>query len=112
MLARDDFIEVDLEGQRLDGGGRSRVRARVANLLPYTVLKILAFQDRHENKDAYDLVFTLLNSDGGPGAAGQRAATSPVAARTQVAEALDLLAARFVDAGPGRTARLRELPRR
>lgn len=38
---------------------------RVANVLPYTVLKIFSFQDRHENKDAYDLVFTLLNQDAG-----------------------------------------------
>ena len=61
-LLRDDFIECEIEGERLDGGGQSKVAVRVANLLPYTVLKILAFQDRHENKDAYDLVFTLLHS--------------------------------------------------
>jgi hypothetical protein len=42
-LVRDDFVERELEGERLDGGGRSKVGVRVANLLPYTVLKILAF---------------------------------------------------------------------
>jgi hypothetical protein len=46
-LVRDDFIEYAIEGERLDGGGASRVLVRVANVLPYTVLKILAFQDRH-----------------------------------------------------------------
>lgn len=51
-LARDDYIERELEAERLDGGGRSKVTARIANLLPYTVLKMFAFQDRHENKDA------------------------------------------------------------
>src|SRR5207302_4115848 len=48
-LVRDDFIERDIEGERLDGGGHSKVTVRVANVIPYTVLKIFAFQDRHEN---------------------------------------------------------------
>jgi hypothetical protein len=96
-LVRDDFIECDIEGERLDGGGRSRVRVRVANLLPYTVLKIFAFQDRHENKDAYDLVFTLLNHHDGPRAAGGAARSSAVAAHAQVGEAFALLQERFGD---------------
>jgi len=98
-LVRDDFIERDIEGERLDGGGQSRVTVRVANVLPYTVLKILAFQDRHENKDAYDLVFTLLNYAGGPRTAGSAAAASSVVHRPQVVEALSLLEERFHDAG-------------
>lgn len=97
MLARDDYIEVELEGERLDRGGRSKVTLRVANLLPYVVLKIFAFQDRHENKDAYDLVFTLLNGDGGPAATGERPSTSPVVGSPQVDDALELLADRFAD---------------
>lgn len=68
---------------------------RVAGVLPYTVLKILASQDRHENKDAYDLVFTLLNHAGGPGAAGAAAAASAIAKHEQVGEALVLLRERF-----------------
>lgn len=94
---RDDFIECEIEGERLDGGGLSKVAVRVANLLPYTVLKILAFQDRHENKDAYDLVFTLLHAEGGPGATGEASKLSPVAEHAQVTEALSLLAERFRD---------------
>jgi len=97
-LVRDDFIERDIEGERLDGGGQSPVTVRVANVLPYTVLKIFAFQDRHENKDAYDLVFTLLNHEGGPRAAGRAAAASSVAQHPQVDEALMLLEERFRDA--------------
>lgn len=96
-LVRDDFVERAIEAERLDGGGLSRVTVRVANVLPYTVLKILAFQDRHQNKDAYDLVFTLFNSDGGPGAVGGRCASSAVADHPQVDEAIGLLEARFSD---------------
>jgi hypothetical protein len=98
-LVRDDFIERDIDGERLDDGGRSRVTIRVANVLPYTVLKILAFQDRHENKDAYDLVFTLLNYRNGPRAAGLAARASRVADHPQVREGLVLLEKRFKDAG-------------
>ena len=97
-LVRDDFIEHEIEGERLDGGGLSRVAVRVANVLPYTVLKILAFQDRHENKDAYDLVFTLFHYAGGPRACGRAAASSPSAAHPQASEALALLGERFSDA--------------
>src|SRR5690606_33040401 len=43
MLASRDYITVTLEGERLEGGGISRVDLRVANILPYTILKILAF---------------------------------------------------------------------
>jgi hypothetical protein len=97
QLARQDYIECDIEGERLDDGGQSRVTLRVANIVPYAVLKIFAFQDRHENKDAYDLVFTLLNSPGGPRAAGGAAAASPVARHPRVAEAFTLLDERFRD---------------
>jgi hypothetical protein len=97
-LVRDDYIECEVEAERLDGGGVSRGGVRVANLMPYTTLKIFAFQERHENKDAYDLVFTLLNADGGePAATGARAAQSPVVAHPQAVEAIALLEERFAD---------------
>lgn len=98
QLVRHDFIERDIEGERLDGG-RSRVSVRIANIVPYLVLKTFAFQDRHANKDAYDLVFTLLHSPGGPRSAGLAAATSPVIGHEQVRDAFNLLMERFSDAG-------------
>jgi hypothetical protein len=97
QLARHDYVEREIRGERLDNGGQSAVTLRVANVLPYTVLKIFSFQDRHANKDAYDLIFTLLNQDAGPRVAGAAAATSPVAGHPQVSEALILLAERFAD---------------
>lgn len=97
QLVALDFIECEIEGERLDGGGRSRVAVRVANLLPYVVLKILAFQDRHENKDAYDFVFTLLHYGAGPREAGEKASASSVVGHPQVREALALMEERFID---------------
>jgi hypothetical protein len=96
-LVRDDFLERDIEGDRLDNGGHSRITMRMANLMPYVVLKIFAFQDRHENKDSYDLVFTLLNYPGGPQVAGGEATKSPIISNPQVDNAITLLAERFAD---------------
>lgn len=72
---------------------------RVANILPQVGLKVFAFQDRHANKDAYDLVDTLLHPEGGPRAAGAAARASPLADNDQVGEALKLLGERFRDIG-------------
>lgn len=96
-LVREDFIEHPIEGERLDGEGQSCVNIRVANILPYVVLKVFAFQDRHEPKDAYDLIFTILNYKGGPGAAGSLAARSSIMNHAQVLDALHLLKKRFAD---------------
>lgn len=98
QLVARDFIEVEIEADRLDDGGRSKVIVRVAGILSYTVLKALVFQDRHENKDAYDLVYCLLNFGRGPGDAGLHAKQSPIGSDAQVLAALQLLAERFESA--------------
>ncbi|MDA8102626.1 MAG: hypothetical protein M0Z34_06655 [Nitrospiraceae bacterium] len=95
QLVTRDFMECEIEADRLDDGGRSRITVRVAGILSYVVLKIFAFQDRHENKDAYDLVYTLLNFGEGPEDAGRHAGESPVADDEQVHAALQLLGDRF-----------------
>jgi len=94
-LAASDFLEIDVEAERLDGGGRSKVAVRVANLLPYIVLKVNALQDRHEPKDAYDLIFCLRNYRDEPEATGRQLAESPVAGDARVTDALALLEERF-----------------
>ncbi len=98
QLVTQDYIERAIEGDRLDHGGRSTVTVRVAGVLAYTVLKVLAFQDRHQNKDAYDLVFVIMNYPGGPTEAGHASAASPIAGHPQVTDAIALLSARFADA--------------
>jgi 2-phosphoglycerate kinase len=41
---RDDFIGCDIEGERLDDGGESRVTVRVAGILPYTQRSLRSVQ--------------------------------------------------------------------
>jgi predicted nucleotidyltransferase len=95
QLVTRDYVEQSLEAERLDEGGVSKISLRVAGVLSYTVLKIQAFQDRHDNKDAYDLVFTLANYDGGPSGAAVVAQQSDIIGEPSVTEALQLLAERF-----------------
>lgn len=97
LLLRDDFVEREIEAERLDDGGISRVAIRVANVLPYVVLKTFAFQERHDNKDSYDLIFTLLNWPSGAMEAGREARRSRVFDHETVRDALPLLAERYRD---------------
>lgn len=97
LLAARDYLEIEIEAERLDEGGRSKVAVRVANLLPYVVLKTNAFQDRHDQKDAYDLLFCLRNYREDPENTGRALAGSPVAGDEQVAAAIALLEERFAD---------------
>ena len=94
-LTSQDFVELPVTAERLDGGGLSTVAMRVAGVLTFTVLKLLAFQQRHHNKDSYDLVYTLKNYKNGPRAAGEVAAQSPVRSEKSVADALESLRERF-----------------
>lgn len=87
---------------RLDDG-RSEVKLRVTNLLPFVVLKVTAFQVRHEPKDAYDMIFCLLHHADGPAGAAKAVRTSPVWDEAEVKGGLELLRARFAtidDDGP------------
>jgi hypothetical protein len=98
QLVTRDYAEHAIEADRLDDGGRSKVVVRIAGILSYTVLKILAFQDRHENKDSYDLIYCLLNFGDGPQDAGRAAAHSAIRGDVPVEAALRLLSERFADA--------------
>lgn len=98
-LVASDFREVSVTAERLDAGGRSTVSVRVTRLLPFVVLKILAYRDRHHRKDAYDLIHVLQNQADGPEGAGRLMAKSPVASDPLVGETLLLLGERFADPG-------------
>jgi hypothetical protein len=103
-LAALDYRECEIEADRVDGTGRSRVTLRVIGLLPFVVLKIRAYQDRHDNKDAYDLIFCLLNYGEGPEDGAVLAAASSVHDEPMVVDGLRALEERFKDVdcdGPG-----------
>jgi hypothetical protein len=94
-----DHRLVEVEAERLDGGGLSRISIRVAGLATFVTLKIRAFVDRHHDKDAYDLVYTLLDYGDGPGGAGTAIAASPVIGDALVIDALERVRERFAEPG-------------
>jgi hypothetical protein len=67
-LAYRDFVEVSLSGALLEGKGFTRETLRVANVVPFVVLKALAYAERKQEKDAHDLIYVLREYVGGPDA--------------------------------------------
>ena len=94
-LAIQDSAPVQITAARLDDGGESTVTIQVAGILSFVVLKILAFQDRHQNKNGYDLIYSVLYFEGGPEGAAGAASVSPIRSESLVEDALDLLGQRF-----------------
>ncbi len=64
-LALADPIIVPIRGDLLTGDGFYTAEVPVCRAVPYIVLKALSFSDRGERKDAYDLVYTLINYQDG-----------------------------------------------
>jgi predicted nucleotidyltransferase len=65
-LAMQDNVGVELTANLLDEGGVATETIRVAGIVPFVVLKALAYQDRFEEKDAYDLIYCLSYYRAGP----------------------------------------------
>ena len=65
-LVVEDHVEVELTATLLDERGVATETVRVANIVPFIVLKALAYEDRFEEKDAYDLVYCLMHFGRGP----------------------------------------------
>lgn len=61
-----DYVEVELTAVLRDDRGGATETVRVANMVPFIMLKALAYEDRVEEKDAYDLISCLMHYGGGP----------------------------------------------
>jgi hypothetical protein len=61
-----DHVEIALTATLLDDRGVATETVRVANIVPFVVLKALAYEDRFEEKDAYDLAYCLMHYGRGP----------------------------------------------
>jgi hypothetical protein len=71
-LVLRDHVAVELTAALLDERGVATETIRVANIVPFIVLKALAYQDRFEQKDAHDLVYCLMHYGNGPADVGTR----------------------------------------
>ena len=75
-LAIQDYVPVRLKAELLDGGGITEETIRVANIVPFVVLKALAYDDRGEPKDANDLIYCLQYYKEGPASVAKAFAES------------------------------------
>lgn len=66
MLAFTDYVEVTLNGPTIKGEIIENRKIRVCGPGAFVVLKSIAFFNRGENKDAYDLFYTIRNYGTGP----------------------------------------------
>jgi hypothetical protein len=99
-LAAEDYVVVSLGGELLDQGGiQEAVTARVANLLPFLVLKAFAIDERDKMKDSYDVVWTMSSYKDGPRSVVQEIASSPVLGHPDVAAAMERLRSHFQTPG-------------
>ncbi|HSZ14140.1 MAG TPA: nucleotidyl transferase AbiEii/AbiGii toxin family protein [Solirubrobacteraceae bacterium] len=105
-LAFDERVNIELHGHTLNGE-RARRTVPVCGAAAFVVLKALAFGDRGEPKDAYDLVYVIRHSPGRGTAIANRLRLHAQHHAEIVARALGLLSRDFNasdDIGPRRAA--------
>lgn len=72
MLAFKDYVDVTLNGLTIRGEMIENRKMRVCGPGAYVVLKAIAFNNRGQNKDAYDLFYTIRNYGTGPEEVAER----------------------------------------
>lgn len=94
----DLFEEKKISAELLGERGIASVIVRHADIVSFTVLKAFAFEDRHEGKDAHDLVYCIENHRGGLTAVAH-ALQQQLDGRHEavIRRALDILKTRFAD---------------
>jgi hypothetical protein len=105
-LAFDERVNIELDGHTLTGE-RARRTVPVCGPAAFVVLKALAFGDRAEPKDAYDLIYVLRHTPGRGAAIAERLRLHAQLHAEIVARALGLLNRDFNtpdDIGPHRAA--------
>ncbi|MGA2453413.1 MAG: nucleotidyl transferase AbiEii/AbiGii toxin family protein [Solirubrobacteraceae bacterium] len=105
-LAFDERVNIELDGHTL-AGERARRTVPVCGSAAFVVLKALAFGDRAEPKDAYDLIYVIRHTPGRGTAIAERLRLHAQFHAEIVARALGLLNRDFNapdDIGPRRAA--------
>ena len=88
-LAAQDNFTVMLNGDTLDEGGiKEQVPARVANFLPFLILKAFAVVERDKAKGCYDVIWTLRAYKSAPQSIVEEIAKGPVLGHAEVAVAI------------------------
>jgi len=71
-LVFDHFEEKEIVADMLGDKGVATEKVRHADIVGFTCLKAYALTDRHEGKDAHDIVYCLEHTEGGTAAAAEK----------------------------------------
>jgi hypothetical protein len=94
----DLYEEAEIRAELLDGKGIATVTVKHANIVSFTCLKAFAYEDRHEPKDAHDLMYCLEHRSEGLQAIAATFRTQLAGKHgSTVRSGLELLRSRFVD---------------
>ena len=63
-LVFDNFIRRTIKGE-LPNGAKNEVALKIAGIVPFLVMKGMAIWDRYDEKDSYDICYTIRNYPGG-----------------------------------------------
>ncbi|MBC7247558.1 MAG: hypothetical protein H5T73_07250 [Actinobacteria bacterium] len=63
-LVFDNFITLTIKGE-LPNGAKNEISLKVAGVVPFLVMKGMAIWDRYDEKDSYDICYTIRNYPGG-----------------------------------------------
>jgi len=111
QLAFDETVHVDIDGTTLTGE-QARRTLPVCGPAAYVVLKTLAFSDRGEPKDAYDLIYVIQRTPGAVEAVGAKLKEHAVTHPEIVNQTIERLARDFKSPqhlGPRRAAAFEHL---
>ncbi|MFZ3004830.1 MAG: antitoxin [Phenylobacterium sp.] len=98
--------KVLLTAEQLNGEGVTTIEVAHANLVSFCCLKTFAFAQRNARKDAHDLVYCLVNAEGGIEAAAEQFKTAMGGQHADViSQALYLMARHFCDEDPDKAYR-------
>lgn len=90
----------EISAELLGGDGNATETIRHADIVSFVCLKAFALDQRHERKDAHDLVYCLEHYEGGPEAAAKAFAAALDGKHGKAVDtALNILSKRFADDG-------------
>lgn len=96
----DQFEVKEISAELLGENGIATENVRHADLVSFTCLKAFALDQRHERKDAHDIIYCIENADGGLEAAAKKFQSARQGKHAKVVdEALGILKKRFADDG-------------
>lgn len=96
-LVFDHYEVKEIAAEMLGGRGVATEEVRHADIVSFTCLKAYALTDRHERKDAHDIVYCLENAEGGVEVAAEKFKKALAGKHAEVVkDVLEILRKHFV----------------